>query len=64
MELHSDSREITTFIVHNGLYRYKHLNFGINSGPENYQEEIDRVLAGVQNVANISDDIVVHGKDD
>ena len=64
MELHPDSREITTFIVHNVLYRYKRLNFGINSGPENYQEEIDRVLAGVQNVANISDDIVVHGKDD
>lgn len=31
VELHPDSRYITTFSTHIGLFRYKRLNFGINS---------------------------------
>jgi hypothetical protein len=30
LELHEDSRYITTFSTHIGLYRYKRLNFGIS----------------------------------
>ena len=33
-----DSRDITTFVTHNGLYRYKRLMFGINCAPEMYQQ--------------------------
>lgn len=33
IELHEDSREITTFITPRGLFRYKRLLFGVNSAP-------------------------------
>ena len=34
LELHPDSRPITTFRTHQDLYRYKRLSFGINSAVE------------------------------
>ena len=40
LKLHPDSRSITTFTTHCGLYRYKRLIFGINSAPEVYQHVI------------------------
>ncbi|XP_030853873.1 uncharacterized protein K02A2.6-like [Strongylocentrotus purpuratus] len=60
LELHPESREVTTFVTHCGLFRYKRLLFGINAAPEIYQYEIHRVIAGIEGAANISDDIIVH----
>jgi len=63
LELHPDSRNITTFVTHCGLYRYKRLLFGINAASEIYQHEIQKVIQGIPGAANISDDIVIHTKD-
>ena len=63
LELTPDSREITTFVTHCGLFRYKRLLFGVNSASEQYQHEIQTALAGIDGQENISDDIIVHGKD-
>ena len=60
IELSEESREITTFIPHKGLYRYKRLMFGISSAPEKYQQVIQQTLQGTKGVHNISDDIIVH----
>ena len=38
IELHPDSRDITTFAVPNGLYRYKRLLFGVNMATEKFQK--------------------------
>ena len=46
IELDEKSREITTFLSHRGLYRYKRLMFGISSAPEKYQKIISDVLQG------------------
>ncbi|XP_033641983.1 uncharacterized protein K02A2.6-like [Asterias rubens] len=62
IELEEDSREITTFVTHKGLYRYTRLMFGISAAPEKYQQVIAQVLHDCEGVQNISDDIVVHGK--
>ena len=43
IELEEDSRAITTFITHRGLYRYRRLMFGITSAPEKYQKIISDV---------------------
>ena len=59
--LSEESREITTFITHKGLYRYKRLMFGISSAPEKYQQVIQQPLQDIEGVHNISDDIIVHG---
>ena len=61
IELDEESREITTFTTHEGLYRYKRLMFGISSAPEQYQKVLTQVLQGCGGVRNIFDDIIVHG---
>ena len=38
VELDERSREITTFVTHRGLYRYKRLMFGVTLAPEKYQK--------------------------
>lgn len=63
LELTPESREITTFATHDGLYRYKRLLFGVTSASEIYQHEISTTLAGIEGVENISDDIIVHAPD-
>ncbi|GFO27048.1 retrovirus-related pol polyprotein from transposon 412 [Plakobranchus ocellatus] len=62
LELNEESRYITTFATHRGLYRYKRLNFGINSAAEIFQEVIRQTLNGLSVVINVSDDILVYGK--
>ena len=44
LELDEDSRSITTFAMHIGLFRYKRLSFGINSAAEIFQKSIEEVL--------------------
>ncbi|KAK3722797.1 hypothetical protein QZH41_007484 [Actinostola sp. cb2023] len=63
LELTPDSREITTFVTHCGLFRYKRLLFGVSLASEQYQHEIQTTLAGIDGQENISDDIIVHGED-
>ena len=63
LELHPDSRDITTFVTHCGLYRYKRLVMGINAASEIYQHEIHQVVQGIPGVANLSDDIIIHAPD-
>ena len=62
-ELEEQSRAITTFVTHFGLFRYKRLLFGVKSAAEQYQYEIQTVLAGIEGVQNISDDIIIHAAD-
>ncbi|KAM8832564.1 uncharacterized protein K02A2.6 [Spinachia spinachia] len=58
-----ESRAKTTFAVHHGTYRYKRLIFGVSSASEQYQHEVATPLAGIEGVANISDDIILHAPD-
>ena len=46
IKLEAESREITTFITHRGLYRYKRLMFGIASAREKYQKIVKDSLSG------------------
>ena len=60
--LHKDSRYITTFSTHKGLFQYKRLSFGINAAAEKFQDVIATAIGDIQNCKNISDDIIVYGK--
>ena len=53
-----------TFVTHTGLYRYKRLPFGVNAASEIYQHEIHNIIQGIPGVANISDDVLIHGIDE
>ena len=62
LELHPDSRYITTFSTHKGLFRYKRLFFGISSASEIFNEHIRNVIQDIPHAKNVSDDIFVYGK--
>ena len=61
-ELHPDSRHITTFATHTGIYRYKRLNFGICCATEIFHQLLRRILQGLKGVLNAHDDIIVFGQ--
>lgn len=61
--LHSDSRPLTTFSTHVGLFRYKRLNFGLSCAAEIFQKKVSNAIHGIPCVKNISDDIYVGGID-
>ncbi|KAK3085057.1 hypothetical protein FSP39_023610 [Pinctada imbricata] len=61
LEIHPDSRYITTFSTHVGIFRYKRLNFGISSASEIFHETIRQIIQDIPGARNISDDIVIFG---
>ena len=62
LELHEESRYITTFSTHCGLRRYKRLNFGINSAAEIFQNAIRNCIHDIPGSINVSDDILIFGR--
>ena len=58
LELTEESRYITTFSTHEGLFRYKRLNYGTNSAGEIFQNILQHNLSYIQCVKNIADDII------
>lgn len=64
LELSEESRGITTFITYKGMFRYKRLMFGISCASEKYQKFVEGMLAGIDNVFNVQDDIIIFGDDE
>ncbi|XP_063892502.1 uncharacterized protein K02A2.6-like [Helicoverpa armigera] len=62
IEIHPDSRDITTFISNRGLFRYKRMMFGINCAPEIFQKTLERILIGCEGVVNFIDDILIFAR--
>ena len=50
--------------IHMGLYQYNRLAYGVSSGPVICQETMDKLLAGLQGVRCIMDDLIVSMKND
>ena len=59
--LATESRPITTFVTHRGLFRFKRLPFGVNSASEVFQNAIQNALRGLPGTRNIADDIILWG---
>jgi hypothetical protein len=61
LELEPNSRYITTFSSHIGLFRYKRLNFGLSVSSELFQSTLSQILSPIAGrVINVCDDILVH----
>ncbi|PAA74746.1 hypothetical protein BOX15_Mlig024279g1 [Macrostomum lignano] len=60
LELAEESRNLTTFITDEGLYRYTRVCFGMNSAPAAFQKVLSKVLEKVKGVVHYIDDIVMH----
>ncbi|XP_055625394.1 uncharacterized protein K02A2.6-like isoform X1 [Toxorhynchites rutilus septentrionalis] len=62
VELHPESRGITTFMTGRGLMQFKRLMFGITCAPEKFQRIMTEMLSGINGVIVYIDDIVVSGR--
>lgn len=62
LELDDESKDITTFITHRGLYRFKRLPFGLVSAPEIFQRTMDEMLVDCAGAYWYLDDIGVEGR--
>jgi hypothetical protein len=61
LELEPNSRYITTFSSHIGLFRYKRLNFGLSVSSELFQSTLSQILSPIAGrVINVCDDILVY----
>ena len=61
LELDQQSRRITTFSTHIGLFRYTRLNYGTNAAAELFHYILQQHLQGIKGSKNIADDILVFG---
>jgi len=62
LTLHQDSRDLTSFITHKGLYRFLRVPYGLCSAPGAFQRLMEEVLEGIKNVVVYLDDVIVFGK--
>ncbi len=62
LPLHKESRDLTAFITHEGLFRFCRVPFGLASAPSAFQKMLSTVLQGLTNVAHYLDDIIVWGR--
>ena len=61
MPLEEGSRDMVTVHTHRGLYRFLRLPFGVASAPAIFQQAMEQVLAGLDQVVVYLDDILVTG---
>ena len=61
LPLAEDSKKFVTINTHKGLFAYNRLPFGVSSAPAIFQRSMETLLAGLPQVANFIDDILVTG---
>ena len=62
LPLHEQSRNLTTFITHQGLFRYTRVCFGLASAPSAFQKMMSVILCQLKGVQCYLDDVIVYGK--
>lgn len=62
LALHEESRDLTSFITHDRLFRFCRVLYGLASAPSAFQKMLATVLQGLPNVANYLDDIILWGR--
>uniref|UniRef100_A0A9J7XM44 Reverse transcriptase domain-containing protein n=1 Tax=Cyprinus carpio carpio TaxID=630221 RepID=A0A9J7XM44_CYPCA len=60
--LHPESRDLTAFITHEGLFRFCRVPYGLASAPSVFQKMMECILKGVPNVQNYLDDVICFGR--
>ena len=61
VSLAPETRYLTAFVCHEGVFQSKRLVFGMCSAPSAFTRIIQHILAGIEGVVNLLDDILVYG---
>ncbi|UYV67953.1 hypothetical protein LAZ67_5002609 [Cordylochernes scorpioides] len=61
IRLHPDSRYLTAFITHMGIYQFKRLPYGLSSAPGAFQRYLSELLMDIKGVSCYLDDIIIGG---
>ena len=61
LDLHPDSRHLSAFITHVGLFQYKKIPFGLVNAPAAFTRILQRILQPCRNIIVYFDDILVFG---
>jgi hypothetical protein len=62
LELAEDRRYLTSFVTHEGVFRFRLLPFGLASGLSAFHQVIRRILDGLEGCVSILDDILIYGR--
>ena len=54
------AQKITAFTTPSGLYSYKVMSFGLRKAPATFQRLMNKVVAGLEGVADYLDDVIVY----
>lgn len=60
--LHEDSQDLTAFITHDGLFRFRRVSYGLASAPAAFQKMMVTILKGLHGVQIYLDDVIVYGR--
>ena len=58
-----EDRDVTTFITHRGLFRFKVMPFGLINAPAAYSRIMRKLLDKLQQLRNYLDDVLAHTGD-
>lgn len=61
LPLHEESRGLTAFITHEGLYQYRRVPYGLCSAPAAFQKMMMQILSGMKGVQCYLDDVITYG---
>ena len=64
IKLDEESSKLTTFNSPIGRFRFKRLPFGLNVSQDAFQQCMDQIFSQCPGTIGITDDVIVHGKDD
>ncbi|KAG5684736.1 hypothetical protein PVAND_013950 [Polypedilum vanderplanki] len=62
VELHEESRDITTFMTPLGAMRFTRLAFGMNAAPEIFQQIMDEILGDCEGCVVYIDDVLIYAE--
>ncbi|XP_046753091.1 uncharacterized protein K02A2.6-like [Diprion similis] len=62
VELDDESKKLVVISTHRGLFAYNRLCFGVSPAPGLFQEEMGKILKGIEGVVCFYDDILIAGQ--
>ena len=58
--LSEEAKDISAFVTHDGLYRFRVMPFGMKNAPATFQRLMNTVTEGLQNTVTYLDDVVTY----